>query len=597
MFSNDTTLLEAINTEDIERFFNKTVIEKNLKNNSIIIFGTGLLVRPMIDYYMCFRNFNLFLCSNEKESLKKYYKDYNNDKYLGKLYIFEIDLINIKKLNLNQLDFIEFDKFKDKKIERLDTEKLLLNTKQNCVFENLFKNSNIVIPFIPEDFHYFIAKMCIQYKVNMITSNLINEKLLSLEDEFKKCKILMVTELGLQPGLDHMLCTKIMNDAKRERKEVRSVEIWCGILPSPESLDNPIMHRLLYSPKFNIQTVLSDTRQLVNGKVLRINKFKQGVPVSKYIERKNFHSSLNLEGIYTDDSLEFKNKHKLYNCDTVILGHLRYKGYFFSLECFKILKLLDETPMEYFEYWRDYINKKILHQTNKNYSDFLFSKLEEFVDKNEEVIDVENQKIKKNIELELKGHKFKIEKLRFDIGEEKFYYDLSIYVMSKLRQKFKDENKNIFSVFENIFSILLYLDLFKEKVEMTDKNSTIFDCFFKLLHKKISKNSDGNDMVFLQLIYNLRNQDNTEQTKILEIFLTSNSLKSIENESDLKSYTSSSLLVSIPTAVVGKMIIDKEINEYGIIIPNSDFVINKIIAELEKRNIFIKKRDVVFAKF
>ena len=39
------------------------------------------------------------------------------------------------------------------------------------------------------------------------------------------------------------------------------------------------------------------------------------------------------------------------------------------------------------------MNKKILNQTTKNYSDFLFSKLEEFVDKNEDVIDVEYNKI------------------------------------------------------------------------------------------------------------------------------------------------------------------------------------------------------------
>eukprot|EP00340_Litonotus_pictus_P002735 CAMPEP_0170525820 /NCGR_PEP_ID=MMETSP0209-20121228/11264_1 /TAXON_ID=665100 ORGANISM="Litonotus pictus, Strain P1" /NCGR_SAMPLE_ID=MMETSP0209 /ASSEMBLY_ACC=CAM_ASM_000301 /LENGTH=470 /DNA_ID=CAMNT_0010815285 /DNA_START=595 /DNA_END=2004 /DNA_ORIENTATION=+ len=470
----------------------------------------------------------------------------------------------------------------------------------------------------------------------MITSNLISESLKTLEAEFRKNKIVLIPELGLQPGLDHILCTKVINDMKKENMEIKGVETWCGLLPSPECLNNPLMHKFSFSPKQNIWSVIADTRQLLNGKVVRINK--QSKRMSNFVLKKRFHPSLNLEGIYTEDSIEFKEKHNLHTCDTVIQGVLRYQGYSLVLQCFQLLGLLSsETIIRSSNYktWRNYFQLEVLRKSgtiNENtQEDFLFSKMESYEHKSIESENIANKSdLRKSLDKFykkiVKGKSLKMGLLKGNLGESKFYIDITLATILKFDKVYLQDN-SVKDLFNKLLPVFVFLDLFNEEIDFgnfqnknseigyknegvgnnnssvgkdnnnsnkretkenpsvrdsndyikedsrsnEDQSDNLFDCFLRLLEKKMKMENEDSDIVFLQNIFTLKNKEGQTFVKKYELMKFGHHITN--------KYSASSTLVALPTAIVTQMLLNQEIKEKGIVLPKSEEIIEKIFTE------------------
>jgi saccharopine dehydrogenase-like NADP-dependent oxidoreductase len=59
----------------------------------------------------------------------------------------------------------------------------------------------------------------------------------------------ILNEVGLDPGLDHMSSMAIVADVKKKGGKVLSYNSVCGGLPAPEAADNPLGYKFSWSPK------------------------------------------------------------------------------------------------------------------------------------------------------------------------------------------------------------------------------------------------------------------------------------------------------------------------------------------------------------
>jgi saccharopine dehydrogenase-like NADP-dependent oxidoreductase len=60
-----------------------------------------------------------------------------------------------------------------------------------------------------------------------------------LNSKAKENGVLIVTECGLDPGIDHMACMKAVHQIEEEGGELESLETNTGGLIAPESDNNP----------------------------------------------------------------------------------------------------------------------------------------------------------------------------------------------------------------------------------------------------------------------------------------------------------------------------------------------------------------------
>ena len=78
-----------------------------------------------------------------------------------------------------------------------------------------------------------------------------------------------MNEVGVDPGIDHLLAIQCFDEVKEHGGKVNSYISWCGGLPAPEFSDNPLRCDIetFYLFFFNFQCYNSAMKQKNNLKM------------------------------------------------------------------------------------------------------------------------------------------------------------------------------------------------------------------------------------------------------------------------------------------------------------------------------------------
>ena len=55
--------------------------------------------------------------------------------------------------------------------------------------------------------------------------------------------ITVVNEVGVDPGIDHMLAMELFHELQENGEEIKSFVSFCGGLPAPEASNNPLGYK------------------------------------------------------------------------------------------------------------------------------------------------------------------------------------------------------------------------------------------------------------------------------------------------------------------------------------------------------------------
>jgi alpha-aminoadipic semialdehyde synthase len=134
-----------------------------------------------------------------------------------------------------------------------------------------------------------------------------------------------MNEIGLDPGIDHLLAMRMFDRVKSDGARVHSFVSWCGGLPAPEVSNNPLGYKFSWSPRGVLTALLNPAKFKRDGKMIDLPEgsiLKETRPVSIF-------KGFNFEGYPNRDSLKYVS---LYNLDlteleTMFRGTLRYRGF------------------------------------------------------------------------------------------------------------------------------------------------------------------------------------------------------------------------------------------------------------------------------
>jgi len=77
--------------------------------------------------------------------------------------------------------------------------------------QKTIKGADLVISMLPARFHILVAEDCVAFKKNMVTASYVTPEMEFLDKEAKKSDIILLNEVGLDPGIDHMSAMKIIH--------------------------------------------------------------------------------------------------------------------------------------------------------------------------------------------------------------------------------------------------------------------------------------------------------------------------------------------------------------------------------------------------
>ena len=307
------------------------------------------------------------------------------------------------------------------------------------------KDSDIVISYLPPFLHETIAKECLKEKKNMITTSYVSDALTKLDKQLKEAGLIFMNEIGLDPGIDHLITHKVINEAKVRGDKIIHYESWCGALCSPEFLNNPLLYKFTWSPRGALLALKNNARQYRNEEVIQIPSNELLMKTTN----KNFQSCFNFEGYYNRDSLAYKDLYDLSDAETVIRGTIRFKGFSFVMQCLKHLNLFEENKIEEsIENWRNYFYLTVLRD-EKNMKQ-IKSFMDEYVKPGDEFF------ISDKLQEESSSH-----------GENNFYKELSMFALSKFTGEYLKE-ENFRELFKKINACLKYLDLYDDSSKVNN---------------------------------------------------------------------------------------------------------------------------------
>ena len=216
---------------------------------------------------------------------------------------------------------------------------IFFNVKDDKQREREIIKSDIVVSMLPASMHIMVAKDCVRLKKNLVTASYVSEEIAQLDVEATKMGVLLLNEIGLDPGIDHMSAMKIIDEIKEKGGELTSFKSFCGGLVHPDYDNNPWNYKFTWNPRNVVLAGQGVARYLEGGKI----KF---IPYNNLFERVESMNILNVgsfEAYANRDSLSYRQSYGIENIDSLLRGTLRREGYSKSWNYFVQLGLTDDS--------------------------------------------------------------------------------------------------------------------------------------------------------------------------------------------------------------------------------------------------------------
>lgn len=204
----------------------------------------------------------------------------------------------------------------------------------------LIEWADIVISMLPARFHIDVAIDCVKHKTNLITPSYISKEMKDLHEEAEKAGILIMNEIGVDPGIDHMSAKKILDEIEEKGGKMHIFESFTGGLIAPESDDNPWNYKFTWNPR---NVVLAG--QGSAAKFIQEGQYKY-IPYNKLFRRTeiiNIDGYGDFEGYANRDSLKYRSKYGLDDIPTIYRGTFRRKGFSKAWDSFVQLGATDDS--------------------------------------------------------------------------------------------------------------------------------------------------------------------------------------------------------------------------------------------------------------
>jgi saccharopine dehydrogenase-like NADP-dependent oxidoreductase len=201
------------------------------------------------------------------------------------------------------------------------------------------QKADIVISMLPASLHFKVAQDCVKYGKNLVTASYVSDEIKSLDAEAKEKGVLLLNEIGLDPGIDHMSAMKAMDEIKAKGGVLKSFKSYCGGLVAPESVSSPWQYKFTWNPR-NVVLAGQGTAQYI-----RNGKYKY-IPYHRLFKRTETISILShgeFEAYANRDSLSYKEVYGLNDIQTLLRGTLRRPGYCEAWDLFVELGMTDDS--------------------------------------------------------------------------------------------------------------------------------------------------------------------------------------------------------------------------------------------------------------
>jgi len=202
--------------------------------------------------------------------------------------------------------------------------------------DEMVKGVDLVVSMIPPNMHVIVANVCLKHGINMVTTSYISPEMKALDEKVKKAGIIVLNEIGEDPGIDHMGAMKMINQVKKEGGKIKSFKSYGSGIPSFEHNNNPYGYKFSWSPRGLLTAAQTPATYIQNGQKIEVSG--ENLLESSWL--------VDVEGLGTFETYPNRNStnyikdYGLEDVSDFYRGLLRHPGYCNSMQSMKDLNLL-----------------------------------------------------------------------------------------------------------------------------------------------------------------------------------------------------------------------------------------------------------------
>ncbi len=207
---------------------------------------------------------------------------------------------------------------------------------QSDKLDELVREVDLVVSMIPPTLHIPVARACLRHKKPMVTTSYVSPQMQALDREAKERGVLLLNELGEDPGLDHMGAMQMIDRVRSEGGRVTALTSYGAGLPSFEHNRNPWGYKFSWSPRGVMLAARTPAAYLRDGERVE-------VPGDRLFEH---HWLVDIPGVGTfetypnRDSVRYRPHFGIAEDGSLYRGILRFTGYCHTMRALIALDLL-----------------------------------------------------------------------------------------------------------------------------------------------------------------------------------------------------------------------------------------------------------------
>ena len=262
---------------------------------TILLLGSGLVSGPLIRYFAGRRGYRLVIVSMELEKARMIAGDRRN------------------------VHLVSGDATDD------------------TVIEPAMREASVVVSLLPAPLMARIARMTVRLGVPLVYTSYLTSEVRDLDDDAHRAGVIVLGEMGLDPGLDHMSAMRVIRRLESRGGSITDFLSACGGFPAPDANDNPWGYKFSWNPRAVILAARNDARYIREGTI-------ECIPGPELFAHR-WRLPVDGQGVFemyaNRDSTIYADAYGLRDARGFIRGTLRYPGWSATMHVAAMLGLFD----------------------------------------------------------------------------------------------------------------------------------------------------------------------------------------------------------------------------------------------------------------
>ncbi|RKZ07399.1 saccharopine dehydrogenase [bacterium] len=185
------------------------------------------------------------------------------------------------------------------------------------------KQTDLVINMLPASYQDLVAWDCVNHGRHMLSVSYRDQSVRDLDPDAKRKGVLLLCEIGLDPGIDHMSAISLIRKLEADGGRIVSFCSYGSGIPAPGQPHNPLRYVLTWDARNVVMAGFEGAQYMEDGKIT----------VVPYHHLFHHTWAVDVEGVgmleaYANrDSLSYMQTFGLSEVRTMIRGTLRYPGW------------------------------------------------------------------------------------------------------------------------------------------------------------------------------------------------------------------------------------------------------------------------------